>query len=106
MDCFGCMMSCEYFVYDINEDFVGSPQCSHAQYTVPFLPQCRFDDGDELDATEDYFVMNKSDYLISTRNDADSDDDDDGDDNAQTQWIGVKNNLDKSSIDTWAKDVG
>jgi len=52
-----------------------------------------FDDGDELDSIEDYFVMDKKDYLISVRKE-------DG------EWMGVENRLEKSSIDNWEKYAG
>ena len=54
-----------------------------------------FDDGDELDDIEDFFVMKKRDYLISIRK---TDED--------AEWIGVKNQVDKTSIDEWAVEVG
>ena len=52
-----------------------------------------FDDGDELDSIEDYFVMDKKDYLISVRKE-------------DREWIGVENRLEKSSIDNWEKYAG
>lgn len=69
----------------------------------------RFDDGDELDSIEDYFVMKKVDYLLSTRKrvdrddgcDSDSDSDDDGD-----QWIGVRNKFDENSVDEYFRTMG
>ena len=55
----------------------------------------------EADAINDYFVMNKNDYLLSIEKTADNDDDD-----AEPEWIGVKNQTDQSSVDEWAKDIG
>jgi len=52
-----------------------------------------FDDGDELDSIEDYFVMNKKDYLISISKE-------------DREWMGVENRLEKSSIDNWEKYAG
>ena len=51
----------------------------------------QFDDGDFLDDILDVFVFAKSDYLLSMR---------------QTCWMGVKNKVDKNSVDDWAKIVG
>jgi hypothetical protein len=59
----------------------------------------RFDDGDELKSIEDYYVMDKSDYLISIRKITD-------DDTIQSDWLGVRNKVDKTSIDEWASEVG
>jgi hypothetical protein len=52
-----------------------------------------------LDEIQDLFVMDKSEYLISTSKVGD-------DGNIQSEWLGVRNNLDKTSIDEWANDVG
>lgn len=52
-----------------------------------------FDDGDELDSIEDYFVMDKKDYLVSIRK-------------KDREWMGVENRLEKSSIDNWEKYAG
>jgi hypothetical protein len=55
----------------------------------------RFDeDGSYLCDVEDYCVFFREDYLLHAE------------DNGRTEWIGVKNVLDKSSRDKWAKQVG
>jgi hypothetical protein len=43
--------------------------------------------------------MDKSDYLISIRKITD-------DDTIQSEWLGVRNEVDKTSIDEWASEVG
>mmetsp|Transcript_22801 Transcript_22801/g.49301 ORF Transcript_22801/g.49301 Transcript_22801/m.49301 type:complete len:161 (-) Transcript_22801:1616-2098(-) len=68
-----------------------------------------FDDGDKLDSVEDYFVMNKVDYLLSIRKaiDRDGDSDTEGLNGGNyKRWIGVKNKLDKHSVDAYFKEVG
>jgi hypothetical protein len=62
--------------------------------------QFRFDDGDESFDIQDYFVMHWSDYLISTSKVSD-----DGD-GIRSEWIGVRNRVDKASTDEWAILVG
>lgn len=68
----------------------------------------RFDDGDYLSGVEDFWVMKRSDYLISTRGSRayDSDEEDDDSYDFPSEWIGVRNEMDKDSIDRWARDVG
>ena len=68
------------------------------QYGPFLLYEVAFDDGDKLDEVQDYFVMKKSDYIISIRK-TDVD-------NGNVKWIGVTNKLDEESVDDWAKKVG
>lgn len=56
-----------------------------------------FDDGDDLDDIEEFYVFLKEEYLLSMRK---------LDGNSESEWIGVKNVLDRKSIDKWAKIVG
>jgi hypothetical protein len=55
-----------------------------------------FDDGDESNEIEEYWVFSKEDYLLSTRNDGVS------------SWIGVRNETDPRAAteDTWSRIVG
>jgi hypothetical protein len=68
----------------------GSPYGPSRFYTI------LYDDGDELDGIEDYWVFSKVDYLISMRSVGDS------------SWIGVRNETDQlaSEGDTWPRIVG
>jgi hypothetical protein len=50
----------------------------------------RFDDGDQLSNIEDYCIFSQEDYLLSMKK----------------EWIGVVNQLDETSSDSWAKKVG
>ena len=43
--------------------------------------------------------MDKNDYLISIRKITD-------DDTIQSEWLGVRNKVDNTSIDEWASEVG
>jgi len=82
------------------EDFITFEIKAHfPSYTTVHCYTYRFDDGDELDEIQDLFVMDKSEYLISTSKVG-------NDGNIQSEWLGVRNNLDKTSIDEWANDVG
>ena len=49
-----------------------------------------FDDGDEMNDVEDYFIFSREDYLLSGRSD---------------KWIGVEIKKDHNSDDLWAKYV-
>ena len=55
-----------------------------------------FDDGDESNEIEEYWVFSKEDYLLSTRNDGVS------------SWIGVRNETDPRAAkeDKWPRIVG
>jgi len=55
-----------------------------------------YDDDDEIDGLEDYWVFSKVDYLLSTRNVGDS------------SWIGVRNETDQllGEEDIWPRIVG
>lgn len=64
-----------------------------------FLVRYRFDDGDELESIDDYLVMEKSDYLISTSKTTE-------DGEIRTEWLGVRTKVDMNSIDIWASEVG
>ena len=63
--------------------------------------QFRFDDGDESKSVQDYYVMHRGDYLISTGKASG-----DGGGGVRSEWIGVKNRVDRASIDKWAILVG
>lgn len=64
------------------------------QYGPTRFYDVEFDDGDVLKDIEDSFVFSHCDYLL-TENDED-----------KTDWIGVKNVVDKESSDDWASMVG
>ena len=64
----------------------------------------RFDDGDRVDSVEDYSVIGKLDYLLSTRKAVCSDDDDD--DRDTEKWMGVKNKVNVHCIDKYYREVG
>ncbi|KAL7523298.1 hypothetical protein ACHAXR_000114, partial [Thalassiosira sp. AJA248-18] len=62
----------------------------------PFrLYHVKFDDGDQLDALDDYWVFPKNDYLLTMHYDE-----------MGLEPIGVKKVFDKKSCDRWAKLVG
>ncbi|KAL9189318.1 hypothetical protein ACHAXT_011808 [Thalassiosira profunda] len=88
--------------------------CRQRDYGGPYGPirlyDIIFDDGDELEAIQDCFVMKKSEYLLSTQKTVESYEvgDDDCSDNDEPKWMGVRNKLDTEAIkeDMWSHDVG
>mmetsp|Transcript_27682 Transcript_27682/g.59121 ORF Transcript_27682/g.59121 Transcript_27682/m.59121 type:complete len:772 (-) Transcript_27682:404-2719(-) len=55
-----------------------------------------FDDGDVMTNVRDHFIMDAEEYLLHLRDDEDE----------SHSWLGVKNVVDKTSNDAWAKHVG
>ena len=101
---FASTISCEFF-FLVSQLFRSS--LSNDTDIYSFL---RFDDGDELEAIQDCFVMKKSEYLLSTQKTVESYEvgDDDCSDNDEPKWMGVRNKLDTEAIkeDMWSHDVG
>jgi hypothetical protein len=52
-----------------------------------------------MESIDDYLVMEKNDYLISTSKTTD-------DGEILTEWLGVRTKTDINSIDVWASEVG
>ena len=77
-------------VTSYNEIDIDSPYGPTRFYDVSF------DDDDESNEIEEYWVFSKEDYLLSTRNDGVS------------SWIGVRNETDPRAAteDTWSRIVG
>mmetsp|Transcript_10528 Transcript_10528/g.21869 ORF Transcript_10528/g.21869 Transcript_10528/m.21869 type:complete len:675 (+) Transcript_10528:1027-3051(+) len=56
-----------------------------------------YDDGDKFNGVEDFYVFSKSEYELSLQKPVDG---------GTSGWNGVRNKIDKASIDKWANLVG